>query len=147
MACTYTSASVRMEVLVKKNELVPIGIRPEFLNAPIDRPLAFLIPQENLRKSARKLGGDIPQREHVSGPCRELNFEIVAEVMMELLQRFYEKKIDRKPNRPAPVGIATKESCARFCWLVINTIVHSVHCEHVRIVPVITREGTNSVRR
>src|SRR5215469_18952119 len=66
MACAYTSASVPMEVLVKKNELVPIGIRLEFLNAPIDRALALLISQENPRKSARKLGGDIPQGEHVS---------------------------------------------------------------------------------
>src|SRR5215469_7796589 len=103
MACTYTSAGVSIEVLVKKNQLVPIGIRLEFLNAPIDRPLACRISQEYLRESARKLRGDIPQPEHVSCPCRELNFEIVAEVMMELLQRFDEKKIDRKPDRPAPV--------------------------------------------
>src|SRR5215469_18633596 len=103
MACTYTSARVPMEVLVKKNELVPIGIRLKFLNSSIDRPFAFLISQENLRKPTRKFGCDIPQREHVSGPCRELNFEIVAKVMMELLQRFYEQKIDRKPDRPTPV--------------------------------------------
>src|SRR5215469_12943750 len=112
MACTYTSAGVAVEVLVKQNQLVPIGITLELLNASIDRPLALLISQENLRKSARNLGGDIPQREHVSRTRRELNFEIVTEIMMELLQRFYEKKIDRKPNRPAPVGIATEEPCA-----------------------------------
>ena len=86
MARADTPAAVPVEILVKQNELVPIGIRLKFLNVTIDRSLAFLIAQENLGKPAREFSHDFPQSKHLAGVGGKLDCETIAKIMMKLLQ-------------------------------------------------------------
>ena len=67
--------------------------------------------------------------------------------MMEFLQRFDQQVIDRKPHRPAPVGIAAKQPRRRFRRFIINAMLVAAHLQNIRIVFVITRKGADSVRR
>src|SRR5437667_4094518 len=112
MTCADAPAGIAVEVLVKQNEIVPVAVGLKFRNVAVDRPLASFIAEEDLRKSARELGGHFPQREHVSGARRELNFEIVAEVVKKLLQRLDEQEVYGKPDRSATVGIPAEQAGA-----------------------------------
>ena len=53
---------------------------------------------------------------------------------MELLQRLDEQVVDRKPNRPAPVGVAAEEPAVRFGRLVIDAVLFSVDHQTIRMV-------------
>ena len=54
---------------------------------------------------------------------RAFDLEVVAEVVMELLQRFDQQEVHREPDRPAPVGIAAEQSGARIRRLVVDAIL------------------------
>src|ERR1700751_919822 len=105
MTCTYTPTCVAVDVLVKEDEIVPVGIGLELRNIAIHRPLALFITQKDFRKSARELGRYFRQRQHVSRAGGKFHFEIVPEVVMEFLQRFNQQIVHWEPDRSAPVGI------------------------------------------
>src|SRR5437588_10284248 len=79
------------------------------------------------------------------GAGRAFDFEIVAVVMMKLLERFDEQIIDRKPNRSAPIGIAAEDSGLRFGGLVIYDFGFAAHVENVGMFFVIFAERTHAV--
>ena len=49
---------------------------------------------------------------HIARAGGALDFEIVAQVVVELLQRLDQQIIHRKPDRPAPVRIAAEQARA-----------------------------------
>src|SRR5215813_12259378 len=105
MARANASTGIAMEVLVKKDETVPVGIVLELRSFSIHRPLALLVAHENLRQPTRKLCRDLPEGHHVPRARWKLNFEVVAQVVVKSLQRFDQEKVDRKPDGTTPVGI------------------------------------------
>src|SRR5712692_1899443 len=69
----------------------------------LERALAVLAAQPNFDQTIGKLVCDLVQCQEISRARRAFDFEIVAVVMMKLLQRLNQQIIDRKPNRAAPV--------------------------------------------
>ena len=103
MAGAEALAGVAVEIFVEKNEIAPVGVGGKLGHAAVDRAVSMFVPQENSGEAPRDFGGNFGKREPVAGTRRELDFEIVAEVMMELLQRFDEQIVHGKPHRAAPI--------------------------------------------
>src|SRR5438105_6787079 len=57
---------------------------------------------------------------------RAFDFEIVAVVVVEFLERLNEKIIDRQPDRPAPIRIAAENIRLRFAGVVTHDTLRAV---------------------
>src|SRR5271169_3447425 len=67
--------------------------------------------------------------------------------MVIFLERFDEQIIYGKPNRAAPVGIATKNAGGGFRGFVIDTADRAIDIDFVRILEVVARKSANSIGR
>src|SRR5271165_2705018 len=103
----------------------------------MDRTLAILVPQKWPRQAPRDQGGGVPQGHELARTGGALHFEVVAKIVMELLQRLNQQEIDREPDRPAPVGVAAKQSSGRFAGLIIDSIFGVAEPQHVRIIAMV----------
>ena len=54
------------------------------------------------------------QRQHLARAGRALDLEVVAEIVVELLQRLDQQEVDREPDRAAPVRVAAEEAGRRL---------------------------------
>src|SRR5437762_11470757 len=90
------------------------------------RPATSLILKKYACHPARQFARYLPQVHHLSRSSRELDFEVVAEVVVKLLQRLDEQVVRREPDRAAPVGVATKQPCRRFARLIIHAVLIAV---------------------
>ena len=63
------------------------------------------------------------------GTGRTLHLEIIAEIVMELLQRLDHQEIHRKPDRAAPVRVAAEQSGRRLGRLVVDAVLVAVDAE------------------
>ena len=91
--------------------------------------------------------GDLPEIGLGAGIGGALHFEIFAVVVMIFLQGFDQQIINRKPDRPAPVRIPSKEARRGFRRLVGDAVRISVHVNFVGVVLVKARKGAHAVRR
>jgi len=88
MTGAKATAGFAMEILVEQNQITPVRIGLEFLQALVDGSLSSLILQKDTGKATRQLAGYFPKGKHLSRASGKFNFEGVPEVMMELLQGF-----------------------------------------------------------
>ena len=58
------------------------------------------------------------------GPGRIFDFVTVTQIVMKLLQRFDQEKIDGKPDRSAPIGIAAEQPGPGFRRFIIDPMLH-----------------------
>src|SRR3954452_15674398 len=103
-----------MEVFVERDQIPPVRIALEELLLPEDRPQPLLVTQEGARESPRQLHRDLIQGQELAGARRTLNLEIVAVVMVELLERLDNQVVDGKPDRAPPVRVAAKQAAVRL---------------------------------
>src|SRR5262245_12211767 len=66
---------------------------------------------------------------------------------MEFLEGLDQQEVDRKPDRPSPVRVAAKETGPGLRRLVVHTILVSADAEHVRLLFVNARYGSDAERR
>src|SRR5215470_6541965 len=66
---------------------------------------------------------------------------------MQMSQRLDCEKIERKPDRSAPVGIAAEQSGPRFARLVVETSDTSVQVDNERMFAVVAGQRSEPVRR
>src|ERR1700757_1512162 len=110
MTGAHSGTRVPVEVLVKQNQVAPMRVRLELVQVAEYRSVALFVTKKDVCHPARQFLGHVPQRLHVSRSGRELDFEIVTQIVVELLQGFDQEKIHRKPDGAAPVRIASEES-------------------------------------
>src|SRR5262249_10307752 len=108
VARAHAGAVVTMEVLVEEDQVLPVRVFLIQSVRPMNRTPAVGSPQENLLRPPREFGGAFPQRHPLPGTGRALYLEFVAQIVVELLQRFDEQKVHREPYRSAPVRIAAE---------------------------------------
>src|SRR5437667_10664528 len=106
--------------------VAPVRIGLEGLVSAEDRSAAILATQKETREARGEQFSNLPEREHLPGASRTLDQEIVAIVMVILLQGLNQQEVEREPDRTAPVGISTEEATARFGWLVTHNVVLAV---------------------
>src|SRR5581483_103718 len=82
-----SAAVIAVEVLIEEDQVLPVRILIKIVPA-VNRPAAVQTLQKDACHAPRELGGDFPQCHHLAGAGRALDREFVAQVMMELLQRF-----------------------------------------------------------
>src|SRR5437667_4788235 len=65
--------------------------------------------------------------------------------MMDLLERLDSEKVDGEPDRASPVGITAKQAGGRLGRLVTDFVHGAVQLEAVRMLQVVTADGSNAV--
>ena len=88
MAGADTLAGVAVEVFVKGDVVAPVRIGLEFFSVAENGALAVGAAQEDAREAAGEFGRDFPEVHHLARARRAFYFEVVAVVVMELLERF-----------------------------------------------------------
>src|SRR6516225_1972534 len=111
MTGAKAGACVPVKIFVKWNEVVPIRIPLKQVDRAKHRPTAIRVVEEDSGEPSRDLPGDFPERHHPAGSSRAFDPIAIAEIMVELLQRFDDQEIDGEPDRTAPVGVAAEETC------------------------------------
>ena len=101
-------AGVAVEVFVKGDGVAPVRVGLEFFKVAEDGALAVGVAQEDAREAAGDFGGDFPKVHYLARSGWAFYFEFVAVVVMELLERFDNQVVNRKPDWPAPVRVATE---------------------------------------
>src|SRR5262249_55562480 len=140
-------AGVAVEILVKRNQVAPVRVGLKARVVAEHRPAANGILQEDSCQSLRELRRNLAQRQHAAGAGRTLDAVAVAEIVVELLERFDDQEIDGKPDRPAPVRVAAEQPGGRFRRFVIDAVVVAVHAEHVGMLTVNPRDRSDPERR
>src|SRR5262245_48392747 len=113
MAGAKPRAVVSVEIFEEQNQISPVFIALKLFDRAVDRSAPGSTAHEKMDQSPRQLLADIPQIHHFSRPCRVFDLEIVAvtivsEELVILLQRFDDQEVDREPDRPAPVRVASE---------------------------------------
>src|SRR6266545_6064671 len=108
MVGSDSRAVVTVEVLVEEDEVPPVRVLLELLDASVDRAPPVGVPQEDAGVATGQLGGDIPQGHELPGARGALDLETVAVEMVEPLDRLDQQEVHRYPDRPAPVGVAAE---------------------------------------
>src|SRR5690348_13233854 len=105
MAGSYPSSRVTVEVFVEEDEVPPMWVGLKLFEIPENGPAALLVLQEDARHPARQLSRHLPQSHHLSRPGWKLDLEVVAQIVMKLLQRLDQQVVHWEPNRPPPIGV------------------------------------------
>src|SRR6266404_9445180 len=147
MARAATTAGLAMEVFVEQNEIPPIWIGRVLVDLAVTWALAVLVRQEDPREPTGKLVRNLLERHHVSRTSRALDFERLAIEKVIAFERFDDKKVDREPNRPAPIRVSAEEVTVSFSRDVIDAVLVVAHAEHVGMIAMIARDRTQTVGR
>src|SRR6266851_2044994 len=139
-----SGAIVSMKIFMEQDQVLPVRIVIENLGATRHRPAAILAAQKDTDEPARNLSGHLPQICFLAGTGGALHFEILAIVMVKLLQRFDQQIVHRKPDRPAPIGIAAEDFGGGFRRLVLHAVHMAIHVNLIRMIFVIPRKRTHS---
>src|SRR5438034_941607 len=108
MAGANSLAGVAVEVFVKGDGVAPVGIGLELFNVAEDGASSVGTQKEDAGEPAGDFGGNFPKVHYLARARRAFHFEFVAVVVMELLERFDNQVVKRKPDWPAPVRVAAE---------------------------------------
>src|SRR5271169_976789 len=96
-------AIVGMEIFVEEEQIFPVRIALEDFGAAGDRPPAVFATNENMNQAAGDFGSHFPEVRFAPRARGTFDFEVLAIIMVILLQGFDEEIVQRKPDRAAPV--------------------------------------------
>ena len=108
MTRTAAATGFAVKVLIEKDEIAPVRVVRVLRNVAMTRPRALFIGHKNASQAAREFPRYFLKGSHISGASRALDFERFTIEEVITLERFDDQEINWKPNRPAPVGVATK---------------------------------------
>src|SRR5207244_2906063 len=94
---------------------------------------------------ARDSGGHSPQVEQPAGAGRALDLQVVAEEVVELLERLDQQVVDREPDRPPPVRVAAEEARRRLGRLVVHAVLGALDLQHVGMLAMVARQRADAV--
>src|SRR2546426_4286005 len=143
--CAHAAPGVPVKVLVKQHMVSKVRVILQTPIVPEHGALSVIVAKEDPGQAGRQLGRDLVDGVIATGSRGTLDPEIVAVVVMELLQRLDDQVVDRHPDRPAPIRVAAKESRRGLAWLILDCKALAVPLQHVRTLLVVSRERTNTV--
>ena len=114
-------AGVAVEVLVEQDVVAPVRVVLEQRPSPpkTGRRPPVVAQEEADRGGARGRRRPRPACSCCARAGRALDREVVAVVVVELLERLDEQVVDREPDRSAPVRVAAEEAGPRLGRLVV----------------------------
>src|SRR5262245_34908865 len=110
-----------------------------------DGAVPIRIAKEDPVQAGGELAGDLVDRVIPTGTRWTLNLEVVAVVVVELLERFDDQVIDRHPDRSAPIRVSAKESRGGFAGLIFDREPLPIPLERIWTIAVVLREGTYAI--
>ena len=119
----------------------------KLLHRSVKRPPTLIVPEKEPSQPALQLQAHLPQVQAAAGAGRALHLEFVAEEVMELLKRLDDQEVDREPDRTSPVGVAAKQPGLRLRRLIVDLVFSSVEPQRVGMIPMVTGERADPVRR
>src|SRR5580658_3166200 len=142
-----TGAVIPMEIFVEKKQVLPVGIALEQFRAASDGAAALLVTNENVNEAAGDFGRHFPEIYFASRSRREFHFEVLAVVMVVLLQGFDQEIVHREPDGAAPVGIAAKNAAGGFGGFVVYAVDVAIDLDFIGMIEVVARERANAIGR
>src|SRR5581483_2834974 len=94
-----TRARIAVEILVEGDAVAPVRVTLHVLVGAEHRPAAVRVAQEDARQAPRVLGWDLPEGQALARAGGTLDQEVVAVVVVELLQRLDQQVVDWEPDR------------------------------------------------
>src|ERR1700704_6245115 len=79
-------AVVAVKILIKQDQILPVGIVLEYFGPSVYRPAAIVPPQESPHEPPRNLRRHLPKVGFFARVRRTLHFEVLAIVVMKLLE-------------------------------------------------------------
>ena len=146
MTGTDAGSVVAVEVLVEEQVIPPERIVGELRRAAVERAAAALVAQEDSRQSLGQPLRDLVERRPVPRSGRILHPEARPIVGVVVDERLDEERVDRHPDRAAPVRVSAEEATVRLGRQVSNLDLLAVDVEGIRVLEVVTRERPNPER-
>jgi hypothetical protein len=75
---------------------------------------------------------------------RALHPKVITIEQVKIEQSANEQRIYQQPDRPAPVGVASKHSAVELRRQILNFVFFLSDMEHKRVIEVIAGKGTNA---
>src|SRR5262245_47923192 len=101
---------VSVKVLVKQDVVAPVWVCLKLVRATVHWPSARLVSQKDICESATDLLGYLIQRHVLSRSGGALDLKIVAVVSVVLQQCTDDQRIDRHPDRTAPIRVTAEHT-------------------------------------
>src|SRR3954465_10329763 len=133
MGGANASARIAVKVFIEE-QVIPemrVGLHTRVVTE--SRSAAIAICEEYLRQACRDFVRRVVQRDKLPGTGRTLDLELIAIIMMELLQGLDDQEVHGKPDRAPPVRVAAKQPTIRFRRLVCDRQIHAVMVINVGI--------------
>src|SRR5689334_13673865 len=108
MTCADARAVITMEIFMKGNIVTPVWVALECFIPTKNWSTSMCVSQKDIDETMRNLVRDLTQGDFVARMGGIFHQEIVAIVMMKLLNRFDDQIVDRKPDRTTPVRVTAK---------------------------------------
>ncbi len=122
-----------------------MGVQLQLRLVAQHRPFSHAVPQKDARHAMCKFGCNLVERQKMSRSGWAFHFEVLAIVVMELLQRLDDEEIEREPDGPTPVGIAAELPRLRFGRGVAHRLVHVAHVQLEGVLEMPLRQSTHAV--
>lgn len=141
-----SAAGIAVEIFMEQMPLaIAQGIEAAAGSAR-ERPFAVGISRPEVDQPVRQVVRDLVQRHELAGSGGAFHFEIVAVVVMKLLQRFDKQIINRKPYRPAPIRVPAEHVGLGLCWLVHHHFFLIADAQNVWVCFVELAHGAHAER-
>src|SRR5262249_45836827 len=108
MARPQAVSVLTVKVLVEQQQVTPGGVVLEQGVIAVDRAPTTGVPYEETREAMREFHRHLPERPHRAGARGALDAELLPEVVVEPLQRLDQQEVERQPDGPAPVRVASE---------------------------------------
>src|SRR5215470_4961727 len=129
MGCADAPACVAIKIFVEVDVVAKLFVLLKFRVERIYRPRAGRILEKYPGEAVNQFLGDLIKGEILARASGTLDLEVIPVIVMELLQRLDDQEVDWKPDRAAPIGVASKQARPGFRRLII-------HLEHVAVHPI-----------
>src|SRR5258708_4346073 len=147
MRCAQAFARIAVEVLVEEQLIVPAWIVLKPGGIAEGGTVALVVVEEQREQATAELPRHLIEGEELPRARRTFDAEVITEVAGVASQCFDDDVVDRKPHRPAPVGVTAEQPARRLGRLIVDNRARRREVELERLVAMAGRHRTNAVWR
>src|SRR5262249_24129446 len=138
-------AGVGVEILMEEDEIPVVRILGVARIPAVTRATSRGIGKKQTAQAPSQFARDLFQREIDSGTGGTLHLELVSIIVMVPFERFDEEVVRRKPDRPAPIGVAAEQAGVGFARHITHAVYLAAGLEFIRVLLMELGQGTNPI--
>ena len=123
-----------VKIFKERDVITPVWIVLECFIPTKDSAASLLIAQKDPHHAMGNVIRNFIQRNLVARKCWAFHEEVIAVIMMKLLERFHDQVIDREPDRTPPIRIASEHARCRLAGRIRNAMLLTVGVQDKRAV-------------